>query len=93
MFLVGFSIASSTSFENVRQKWIPEVRHHCPGTPLLLVGLKADLRSGGDSAERAGGRNRIVTVEEAQALAKETGRCHLSVVAGDVIFSSCDHNL
>ena len=25
-------------------KWYPEVLHFCPTTPLILVGLKADLR-------------------------------------------------
>lgn len=27
------------------QKWYPEVLHFCPTTPLILVGLKSDLRS------------------------------------------------
>jgi GTPase SAR1 family protein len=26
-------------------KWYPEVLHFCPTTPLILVGLKSDLRS------------------------------------------------
>lgn len=40
-----FSLISPTSFDNVKDKWIPEVRHHCPFTPLILVGLKLDLRT------------------------------------------------
>jgi small GTP-binding protein len=47
-FLVCFSIISPASFENVKSKWIPEIRHHCPDTPFILVGTKSDLR--GDKA-------------------------------------------
>jgi len=25
-------------------QWYPEVNHHCPQTPILLVGTKVDLR-------------------------------------------------
>jgi cell division control protein 42 len=30
VFLVCFSVISPSSFENVREKWIPEIRHHMP---------------------------------------------------------------
>ena len=30
--------------ENINSKWVPEVRHHCPDTPIVLVGTKKDLR-------------------------------------------------
>ncbi len=26
------------------RNWEPEIRHHCPNLPIILVGLKADLR-------------------------------------------------
>ena len=35
---------SPASHENVRGKWFPEVKHHCPNTPVILVGTKIDLR-------------------------------------------------
>ncbi|KAJ6263157.1 Cell division control protein [Drechslerella dactyloides] len=44
VFLVCFSVTSPASFENVKEKWIPEVRHHCPGIPCLIVGTQVDLR-------------------------------------------------
>ncbi|KAI9853040.1 MAG: Rho GTPase [Thelocarpon superellum] len=44
VFLVCFSITSPASFENVREKWFPEVHHHCPGVPCLIVGTQVDLR-------------------------------------------------
>merc|ERR1711907_5275 len=31
--------------ENVPYKWVPEVRHFCPGVPFVLVGCKKDLRN------------------------------------------------
>ncbi|XP_070493976.1 ras-related C3 botulinum toxin substrate 1-like [Chironomus tepperi] len=45
VFLICFSLISPISFENVRVKWNPEIRHHCPNTPAVLVGLKMDLRT------------------------------------------------
>ncbi|KHO00810.1 GTPase Cdc42 [Metarhizium album ARSEF 1941] len=44
VFLVCFSVTSPASFENVREKWFPEVHHHCPGVPCLIVGTQVDLR-------------------------------------------------
>jgi len=44
VFLICFSTISPASFENVRAKWFPEVSHHCPNTPIVLVGTKLDLR-------------------------------------------------
>ena len=44
VFLVCFSVVQPSSFANVKEKWVPEVRHHCPNTPFLLVGVKSDMR-------------------------------------------------
>ena len=44
VFLVCFGVASPDSFDNVREKWVPEINHHCPKTPFLLVGTQMDLR-------------------------------------------------
>jgi len=45
VFLVMFSVVSPSSFENVSEKWIPEVRHHCPNIPIILVGTETYLRN------------------------------------------------
>ena len=44
VFLVAFSLVSPTSLENVEAKWFPELKHHAPNVPIILVGTKADLR-------------------------------------------------
>eukprot|EP00118_Oscarella_pearsei_P026552 m.310085 g.310085 ORF g.310085 m.310085 type:complete len:202 (+) comp49440_c0_seq1:177-782(+) len=44
IFIVCFSVSSPDSFECVKTKWIPEIKHNCPDTPFLLVATKVDLR-------------------------------------------------
>lgn len=34
----SFSNCSPSSFENVTSKWYPEIKHHCPDAPIILVG-------------------------------------------------------
>ena len=43
VFLVCFSVVGPASFENVYQKWFPEIDHHCPNVPKILVGTQMDL--------------------------------------------------
>lgn len=44
VFLVCYSVISPSTFTNITNKWIPEIRHHCPDTPIVLCGTKIDLR-------------------------------------------------
>ncbi|KAG8176417.1 hypothetical protein JTE90_018407 [Oedothorax gibbosus] len=46
-FLMCFSVDNSRSYENIITKWHPEIRHHCPRVPFILVGTKIDLRETG----------------------------------------------
>uniref|UniRef100_A0A6B2LK45 Uncharacterized protein n=1 Tax=Arcella intermedia TaxID=1963864 RepID=A0A6B2LK45_9EUKA len=52
VFLIAFSVVSLPSFECVLSKWWPEVSHHCPDTPLVLVGTKVDLREDDATIQR-----------------------------------------
>jgi small GTP-binding protein len=45
VIVVCFSVDNRDSYANVPQKWLPEVRHFCPRTPIILAGLKVDLRN------------------------------------------------
>ena len=36
VFLICFSIVNPVSFENVRNKWGPEIRHHCPEVLVII---------------------------------------------------------
>ena len=47
-----FSLVDPYSFESVRQKWYPEVKHHCGNVPIILVGNKLDLRDDNETTDR-----------------------------------------
>ncbi|XP_042639503.1 ras-related C3 botulinum toxin substrate 3 [Orycteropus afer afer] len=74
VFLICFSLVSPASFENIRAKWYPEVRHHCPHTPILLVGTKLDLRDDKDTIERLWDKKLApITYPQGLAMAREIG--------------------
>jgi len=72
VFLICFSVISPASFENVKAKWYPEVTHHCPNTPIILVGTKLDLRDDRETIEHLK-QKRLTPVTQAQggSMAKE----------------------
>ena len=45
LFIVCFSVNSDRTFSNLRKVWLPELQHHQPTTPFIIVGTKQDLRS------------------------------------------------
>ena len=74
VFLVCFSVTSPASFENVREKWFPEVHHHCPGVPCLIVGTQTDLRDDAQVREKlAKQKMQPVRKEDGERMAKELG--------------------
>ena len=68
IFLMCFSIVSPTSFENVRVMWYPDVSHHCPNTPIILVGTKLDLRDDRETIEKLR-EEKLAPITFAQGLA------------------------
>ncbi|XP_064841350.1 rho-related GTP-binding protein RhoG-like [Oncorhynchus masou masou] len=72
VFLICFSIASPPSFENIKHKWHPEVTHHCPNTPILLVGTKKDLRNDPEVLKKLKDQNQMtITQQQGTALARQ----------------------
>lgn len=55
-------------------QWYPEVRHHCPNTPIILVGTKLDLRDDKDTMEKLKEKKLSpITYPQGLAMAKEIG--------------------
>ena len=72
IFLLCFSVVNPFSFENVKETWLPELRHHCPNTPIILVGTKIDLREDPKALEELSKNSQEpISTERAQKLAQE----------------------
>ena len=67
IFLVCFSVAEPASFRRVKEYWFPEIKHHCPNTPFILLGTKVDLR--GDRATLD-----MLTKKQEEVVSKEEGK-------------------
>eukprot|EP01083_Nonionella_stella_P099687 280285_1 len=79
-FLACFSIISSSSYENIKEKWIPEIVHNCPNVPIIVVGTKIDLR------ETEEFKYNSITTEQGNKLCKDvnaTNYCECSALTQD----------
>ncbi|KAJ6255020.1 hypothetical protein M0813_11806 [Anaeramoeba flamelloides] len=70
VFVVCFSLVSKTSFKNINSKWIQEIKHYCPDTPIVLVGTKLDLRNCQRNQQNSDG---IVLYQEGMELCSNIG--------------------
>lgn len=74
VFLVTFSVISPTSLENINAKWVPELKHHCPGVKMLLVGTKIDLRDDAEAVKKLADKGIApITTEQGEAMCKQIG--------------------
>ena len=66
-----------SSFQNITEKWLPEIRTHTPQAPVLLVGTQADLRDDVNVLIQLdqGGREGPVPQPQAQGLAEKIRAC------------------
>merc|ERR1712137_753852 len=72
VFLICYSIISPASFENVKAKWHPEIQHHNPNTPIILVGTELDLRDDKETIDRLAEKKLApITYDQGLLMAKE----------------------
>eukprot|EP00029_Vermamoeba_vermiformis_P010212 TRINITY_DN531_c0_g1_i1.p1 TRINITY_DN531_c0_g1~~TRINITY_DN531_c0_g1_i1.p1 ORF type:complete len:198 (+),score=35.04 TRINITY_DN531_c0_g1_i1:101-694(+) len=72
VFIVCYSIVNPTSFINVRDKWIPEIKHYCPDTPFILCATKLDLRDSTDALSRLAQRQQQpISYDQGMQMAKD----------------------
>jgi len=71
VFIVCFAVDNVISYDNVKSKWYPEIRKYCPKTPLVLVGMKKDLRNSIDSQQLGFEARKLVSYQEGLALSSE----------------------
>mmetsp|Transcript_17612 Transcript_17612/g.19615 ORF Transcript_17612/g.19615 Transcript_17612/m.19615 type:complete len:196 (-) Transcript_17612:36-623(-) len=74
VFLICFSVVAPSSFENVREKWFPEVSHHCTSSPIILVGNKIDLRDKETTINKLAAKKQApITFEQGTSMAQSIG--------------------
>ncbi|XP_069865934.1 rho-related GTP-binding protein RhoD [Dipodomys merriami] len=74
VLLLCFDVTSPNSFENVFNRWYPEVSHFCKDVPIIVVGCKTDLRKDKVLVNRLR-KNRLepVTYHRGQEMARSVG--------------------
>jgi len=75
VFLMCFSVMNRNSFDNVKHRWIPEVRHFAPNEKIFIVGTKIDMREDQNVVNQLYSTygDKPVSYEEGLEYAKEMG--------------------
>ena len=68
IILIGFAVDDPESLYNARTKWTEEALRYCPEAPIILVGLKNDLRNSESHNDIE-----LVKPEDAQQVARQIG--------------------
>ncbi|KAH6672010.1 Rho GTPase Rho1 [Halenospora varia] len=72
--MICFKIDWPDSLDNVQEKWISEVWHYCQSIPIILVGLRKDLRNDPSTIkELALIGQHVVTYEEGKEVGRKIG--------------------
>lgn len=71
---IGVHVDLRYSKANNASQWVEEVVELCPGVPIILVGLKKDLREDPVAIEEMRKKSlRFVTTHEGESIAREIG--------------------
>ncbi|KAH3688703.1 hypothetical protein WICPIJ_000303 [Wickerhamomyces pijperi] len=62
VILICYAVDAPVTLGNVKEKWAPEVKHFCPGVPIILVGTKLDIEG-----------SHLIPFEEAELVKKRIG--------------------
>lgn len=68
VFILCFAVSNRTSFENIKDKWYPELRRYSPHVPFILVGTQMDRRPTQGPAGSS-----FVSMQDGTKLAKDIG--------------------
>jgi Ras-related C3 botulinum toxin substrate 1 len=67
-----YSVVDPTSFENIKKKWIVEIKGCAPDAPFIIVGTKTDLRGNPETLRELESKNLcVVTKAQGEALCAE----------------------
>lgn len=67
VFMLMYDVTSPSTFEALKETWLPMMTKHSPSSPFVLVGNKTDLRESQESTEQ------FVDPDSARAWAREVG--------------------
>jgi Ras-related C3 botulinum toxin substrate 1 len=74
IIMICAAVISSETFVNIKRKWIPEAKQYCPDVPIMVIGMKTDLRDNIETAKDLSNRGfKLVTTETGENIAKEVG--------------------
>jgi Rho family protein len=74
VLLIGYSVDTPDSLENVKNKWIEEANERCPNVPIILVALKKDLRDDPVAIEEMRKKSqRFISTKDGETIAHEIG--------------------
>ena len=74
VFLICFSTVNPDSYDDVSEKWAPEISHYCPDVHKILVGTKLDLIDDKDEIEKLKLRKQSpLTAQQGENMRNEIG--------------------